>query len=83
MKILCWNYRGLGNFRIVRDLCRMVKEKKPVLVFLMETKLRQNKMEAVRHKLGFQCLFVVDCVGQSGRLAMLWNEDSFRGNSEL
>jgi hypothetical protein len=31
----------------------MVKEKKPNLVFLMETKLRADKMERVRVQLGF------------------------------
>ena len=42
-----------------------------MMVFLMETKLKREKMEVIRHKLGFPNLFVVDCVGKSGGLALL------------
>jgi hypothetical protein len=73
MNVLSWNCRGLGNLRTVRDLCRMVKEKRPALVFLMETKLRRKKMEFVRMKMGFPNMFVVDCVGKGGGLALLWD----------
>jgi hypothetical protein len=41
----------------------------------METKLRKEKMERIHYKLGFQILFVVDSVGKSGGLALLWGED--------
>jgi hypothetical protein len=53
----------------------MVNEKKPNLVFLMETKLCQKKMEIIRIKLGFHNMFVVDCVGKNGGLALLWESD--------
>jgi exonuclease III len=72
MNILSWNCRGLGNLRTVHDLRRMVKEKKPNLVFLMETKLRQKQMESIRVKLGFKNVFVVDCIGKGGGLALFW-----------
>jgi exonuclease III len=75
MIALSWNCRGLGNPQTVHELRRMVNEKKPNLVFLMETKLRQKKMEIVRIKLGFHNMFVVDCVGKSGGLALLWESD--------
>ena len=52
----------------------MVKEKKSTLLFIMETKSRQPKMEAIRVKLGFDGLFVVDPIGRSGRLALLWRD---------
>jgi hypothetical protein len=54
----------------------MVKVKRPIVVFLMETKLRQVKMERIRYSLGFNNLFVVNSVGKSGGLALLWNEDA-------
>jgi exonuclease III len=53
----------------------MVKEKKPNIVFLMETKLRSEKMERVRVQLGFEHMFVVDSVGKSGGLALFWAVD--------
>jgi exonuclease III len=76
MIVISWNCRGLGNPRTVRDLRRMVKVKRPILVFLMETKLKQKKMEKIRCLLGFQNLFVVDSNGRSGGLALLWKEEA-------
>ncbi|XP_059436777.1 uncharacterized protein LOC132169841 [Corylus avellana] len=74
MSIMSWNCRGLGNPRTVRDLCRLVKVKKPEMVFLMETIMGKNKMERIRSRLGFPNMLVVDCVGKSGGLALLWTE---------
>jgi exonuclease III len=74
MNLLSWNCRGLGNPQAVRDLCQLTKEKKPTILFLMETKCHRNKMEFVRVKLGFACMFVVDSVGRSGGLALLWHD---------
>jgi ribonuclease HI len=76
MIIFSWNCRGLGNPWAVRDLCRLVKDKKPDLVFLMETKLRRKKMEIVRNKLGFPNMFTVECIGRSGGLGLLWRDEA-------
>jgi hypothetical protein len=46
------------------------------MVFLMETKLRQNKMEVIKLKAGFDNVFTVDCVGRSGGLALLWKNEA-------
>jgi exonuclease III len=75
MRILSWNCRGLGNPWTVRDLCRLVKEKKPAMVFIMETKLLARKLESIKIKVGFTNLFGVDNVGKSGGLALLWNNE--------
>jgi hypothetical protein len=40
----------------------------------METKLRQKSMQIVRNKLGFEGMLVVNPLGQSGGLALLWQE---------
>jgi hypothetical protein len=45
------------------------------MVFLMETKLRKQKMEIIRSRLGFPNMIAVDSKGRSGGLAMLWGED--------
>jgi hypothetical protein len=67
--------QGLGNPRTVQDLCRLVKEKRPDMVFLMETKLQIARLESLKLKLGFDCVFVVDCKGRSGGLALFWKEE--------
>jgi hypothetical protein len=74
MSLLSWNCRGLGNPRTVRDLCQLVEEKKPRFLFLMETRIQQNRMQVVRNKLGFAGMLVVDPIGTSGGLALIWKE---------
>jgi hypothetical protein len=72
MICLSWNCRGLGNPQAVRDLHHLVKEKKPTLVFLMETKFFNKNCDFLRIKLGYDFMFVVDSVGRSGGLILLW-----------
>jgi exonuclease III len=71
MILISWNCSRLGNPRAVRDLHQMVKEKRPDILFLIETKCAQNKMELIRMKLGFLGLFSVDSVGRSRGVALL------------
>jgi hypothetical protein len=64
----------LGNPEIVRDFCWLVKDKRPSMVFLIETKLRSKKMERIRQRTNFNNVFVVESVGRSRGLALLWSE---------
>jgi exonuclease III len=52
-----------------------VKENNPNILFLMETKCKQSRLEYLRVKLGYGGLFVVDSVGRSGGLALFWRDD--------
>ena len=74
MNLLAWNCRGLGNPRAIRALKELIRHKDPKVLFLMETKLRADKMLKIKHKLGFVNGVAVDCVGRSGGLALLWTE---------
>jgi hypothetical protein len=56
------------------DLRQMVKTKKPCFMFLIETLCSKNRMEWIRVKLGFAECFVVDPVGRSDGLALLWRD---------
>jgi hypothetical protein len=53
----------------------LVKEKKPKLVFVMETKLSARRMENIRIRIGYNNMFVVDSIGRSGGLALFWNKE--------
>ena len=75
MIILSWNCRRLGNLRTVQELDQLVKEKRPNLVFLMETKLCKGKMERIRIKLKFRNMFVMDNIGKSNGLALFWEDE--------
>jgi exonuclease III len=74
MSLVSWNCQGLGNPWIAQDLCLMVRDKRPNILFLMETKCRKNKMEGIKVKLGYNNMFVVESVGWSGGLALFWQE---------
>jgi exonuclease III len=74
MILLSWNIRGLGNLRIVSSFHQLVKEKKPSLVFLMETCCSKKHVESLRVQLGYVGVFVVDPVGRSGGLALFWKD---------
>ncbi|KAF4372682.1 hypothetical protein F8388_000849, partial [Cannabis sativa] len=47
----------------------------PSLVFLSETKLYGGWAEGIRRQISFSNSFHVDCVGKSGGLLLLWNDD--------
>lgn len=51
-----------------------MKDKKPDLVFLIETKLRNSRMQVIRRKLKFSGMLTVDPVGKSEGLALLWRD---------
>jgi exonuclease III len=72
MSLLCWNCRGIGTRRTVCDIRSMVKEKHPNIVFLMETIMRNTKLQVLRRQLGFDGLLTMEPVGKSGGLALLW-----------
>jgi hypothetical protein len=75
MSCLRWNCQGLGNLQVVRDLFWLVKEKKLKLVFLIETKLQSHRFETINLRIGFDSVFVVDYVGKSGGLTLLWKAE--------
>ena len=51
MSAISWNCRGLGNPLTVKALQKVVLEKDPTLVFLMETKFSVNQMEGIKGKI--------------------------------
>ncbi|XP_073363536.1 uncharacterized protein [Aegilops tauschii subsp. strangulata] len=67
--------RGLGNPEAVRELRSVVKQEGPVLVFVMETKIRGKHVERLQQTLGFAGCFAVDSAGLSGGLGLFWSKD--------
>ncbi|KAL8487063.1 hypothetical protein ACS0TY_023661 [Phlomoides rotata] len=77
MIVLSWNCRGLGNQATVRALKKLLHEKDPGIVFLMETKLSYTQMNSLNSRtLDFGGCIPVGCEGtnqsRSGGLCMLW-----------
>ena len=74
MKTICWNVRGLGNPRAMGRLRRLIRERRPDLLFLSETRLKGARVDRLKWKLGFNNGFGVHAVGLSGGLHLLWHE---------
>ena len=74
MIILAWNARGLGSTRAFQILLRLKQVYKPNLVFIMETKTDNVRLEGFRVKLGFCGKLVVNSVGSKGGLCLFWDD---------
>jgi exonuclease III len=72
MKLASQNCRGLGNQPAVRGLLDLRKAEEPDILFLSETKLKEDEMESFRWKLDMLNMIVVDYKGRSGGLALFW-----------
>lgn len=75
MSCLCWNVQGMGNPKTITALRKVLFRVTPSLVFLFETRLAGNRASDVCIKVGFDHCFVVDSVGKSGGLILLWPDD--------
>ncbi|KAK3206743.1 hypothetical protein Dsin_020789 [Dipteronia sinensis] len=74
MKTFVWNARGLGSTRAFNILRSHKQETKPELMFLMETKCDNVKMEKWRVQLGYSSKLAVNNIGRSGGLCIFWDE---------
>lgn len=75
MSCISWNCQGLWvalTRKVLKDLC---KKHKPSLVFLMETRMKPNKLERLRRSsFGDGYAEYVDPVGSAGGLALWWRK---------
>ena len=65
-----WNCRGMGNGPAIQGLLDLKKKDDPDVLFLSETKLKKDKIEWLRWKLGMPNMIVKDCDGKGGGLAI-------------
>ena len=73
MNLLSWNCRGLGRDSTVGELRWLVKQYRPSLLFLSETKMREEKVRRFMWSLGYNGCLAVNCTGRSGGLALFWS----------
>ena len=74
MSILSWNCQGLGPPLTGRNLKFLNNKYRPSLVFLMETRVKKEKVERWKRRLNFQNEWYEEAVGQGGGLAVWWND---------
>uniref|UniRef100_C6JRM0 Uncharacterized protein n=1 Tax=Sorghum bicolor TaxID=4558 RepID=C6JRM0_SORBI len=73
MNVLSLNCRGCGRPEAVQEIHQLVVEKKPAVVFLMETRMGEEKALGLARRLGFQNAIVVKSEGLSGGLMLMWH----------
>ncbi|KAH7847203.1 hypothetical protein Vadar_023207 [Vaccinium darrowii] len=78
MKILMWNCRGAASPHFRRHFNDLVRDHHPTFVIIAETRIAGSRAKDLSESLGFNHSFVVDSVGFSGGLWLLWNDDVFR-----
>lgn len=61
----------------VQELRVLVRRFHPSLMFLSETKMRDNRVRNLLWSLGFYGCFAVSSVGNSGGLALFWLKECY------
>ena len=75
MKIICWNYLGLGNPKAVCAPSLLVRFLAPIILSLIETELFSYEANKLKEKWGFKNDIVIDCsMNKRGGLALFWKD---------
>jgi hypothetical protein len=72
LSVNCW---GCGRPEAVQELRLLVEEKRPAVMFLMETRMGEERALNLKRSLGFPNATVVKSEGESGGLMLLWRHD--------
>lgn len=75
MIIICLNCRGLGQPDAVQEVRSLCELHRPTVVFLSETSFFFDKVDGLKHSLGFPYGLGVGSYGRGGGLALLWTRD--------
>lgn len=75
MKILTWNYRGLGEPSTISQLKESIKLYLPDITFVCETKQKKRFVNIVCKSLKVIKEEVVDPIGRKGGLLLFWGEE--------
>lgn len=72
MRLISWNCRGLGRSAAARALRFLVREVNPMGIFLIETKISDDRVQSVFRRLGFSFFVSFPPVRCKGGLAFCW-----------
>jgi exonuclease III len=66
MKILAWNFRGLGNTAVVLAFLDVIRRYNPDVVFLSETHLDRYPAECLRRRMNLGVSIIQPSDGRCG-----------------
>ena len=72
MNWICWNVRGLGNRRTVRELEVVTRAQAPAAMFLAETWSAEARLRKLCSNLKFEHCWIGPNAGNLGCLALFW-----------
>ncbi|KAI8006842.1 hypothetical protein LOK49_LG07G03164 [Camellia lanceoleosa] len=73
LTLMFWNCRGTGNNAFKRNMRELIKSHHPSILILMETKVLYSSMGNFFTNMGFTTATIVDPVGKSGGIWLLWD----------
>jgi hypothetical protein len=74
MSILEWNPQGLGQPGTVHELVLLVRTHRPKIVFICETRKREEKIKNLTWRLGLKNCITQPGIGKGGGIALFWDE---------
>ncbi|KAL0013921.1 hypothetical protein SO802_000990 [Lithocarpus litseifolius] len=75
MKILVWNYKGVGNSNFRRNFSDLNRLHRPSIAVIMETRISGARGEDISFNLGFDNVCCSDANGFNGGIWILWNSN--------
>lgn len=72
---LSWNCQGLGRTLTRNALDELVKKWRPKVIFLSETRMKEENMKKIIKELQYPNYHCVDPCGTAGGLALIWSND--------
>ncbi|GMP52745.1 hypothetical protein CsSME_00018448 [Camellia sinensis var. sinensis] len=74
MKVLLWNCRGATNPHFLRHFNNLMKDHRPQLVVITETRVGGTRGATLCQNLGFPKHHIVETHSFAGRIWLLWND---------
>ncbi|GMI94969.1 hypothetical protein HRI_003166200 [Hibiscus trionum] len=83
--LISWNIKGLGRLEKARVVCNLIKERKPQILFMQETKI-ENLSRTLLRRMGcdrnFEFVFA-PAEGSAGGLLSIWDPNCFEKSEAI
>ncbi|BFG40358.1 hypothetical protein CerSpe_266320 [Prunus speciosa] len=74
MNLVCWNVRGAASTKFKNNMVELIRSHHMDILFVCEPRISGEKALKIATSLGFSCVEIVDSVGFSGGLWLMWDD---------